>query len=159
MCDTIRNAPLHLVMWSEENSDLHKAAVDGDVDKLSDLVYVGDANTLNNFGCTPLHHACMYGHVDITRLLLSVFARTDIEDDYRRTPVMMAEYSGNFEVAPYLHYQLPVGLSNVEDDASISSISTRVSESNHNVVSHITRFSTPQLSPPKQNRSNKAKVV
>jgi ankyrin repeat protein len=40
---------------------------------------------------TALHVACMYGHVEATRLLLSVFARTDITDNDRDTPVMLAQ--------------------------------------------------------------------
>jgi ankyrin repeat protein len=49
-----------------------------------------------------LHWACAYGHVDIVRMLLAVFASTDVTDDNRRTPAMWAEALGHTEVLPYL---------------------------------------------------------
>jgi ankyrin repeat protein len=45
-------------------------------------------------GSTALHAACFNGHVEATRLLLSVFARTDITDNDRRTPAMLAQFCG-----------------------------------------------------------------
>jgi ankyrin repeat protein len=67
--------------------------VEGDVDAMSDLLYTCDVDLQASNGYTALHIACAHGHVEATRLLLSVFARTDITDNNRRTPAMLAQQS------------------------------------------------------------------
>jgi ankyrin repeat protein len=62
--------------------------MDGDSDTAVDVLDVSDVNLQVDSGYTALHWACMYGHVDIVRILLSKFASTDITDDNRRTPAM-----------------------------------------------------------------------
>jgi ankyrin repeat protein len=59
---------------------------------MSDLLYTSDVDLQDSLEwTTALHAACMHGHVEATRLLLSVFARTDITDNDRRTPAMVAQ--------------------------------------------------------------------
>jgi ankyrin repeat protein len=75
-----------------------------------------------------LHIACCNGHVEATRLLLSVFARTDITDNDRRTPAMMAQLGGHTILLPYLRYTLTESRDN-------NSTSTRVTDNNTDTVS------------------------
>jgi hypothetical protein len=92
MSGRARDTALHLTCFSETDSRLYDACRAGD-----------DCSQYMNYcirlmwtyklamESTSLHVACMNGHVEATRLLLSVFARTDITDDDRRTPAMMAQ--------------------------------------------------------------------
>eukprot|EP01136_Pigoraptor_vietnamica_P034115 Opistho-1_new@97733 len=67
-------------------NDLHKAAKDGDVDKIKKLLKGGlfakkaDVSTTDDHSWTPLHYAAYEGHVDAIHLLVAhgcdVHART-----------------------------------------------------------------------------------
>jgi ankyrin repeat protein len=95
---------------------------------MSDLLYTSDVDLQVSDGMTALHVACMYGHVEATRLLLSVFARTDITDNDRRTPAMLAQQHGFTILLPYLRYTLTESRDN-------NSTSTRVTDNNTDTVS------------------------
>jgi ankyrin repeat protein len=51
------------------------------------LLYSADVDEQDASGRTPLHNACQMDDKYIVQSLLSVFARTDITDDDRRTPI------------------------------------------------------------------------
>jgi ankyrin repeat protein len=59
-------------------------------------------NTQNNFGLTPLHVACQYGNVTISRLLLAAGAIHNVIDDDGRTPAAVASLCGHSELVIYL---------------------------------------------------------
>jgi ankyrin repeat protein len=79
-------------------------------------------------GSTTLHAACARGHVEATRLLLSVFARTDITDNDRRTSAMVAQQFEFTSLLPYLRCT-------VTESRDNNSISTRVTDNNTDTVS------------------------
>jgi ankyrin repeat protein len=101
---------------------------EGDVDAMNDLLYTCDVDLQASTGMTALHAACMDGHVEATRLLLSWFVRTDITDISRRTPAMMAQQHGFTTLLPYLRCTLTESRDN-------NSTSTRVTDNNTDTVS------------------------
>jgi ankyrin repeat protein len=62
---------------------------------VSNALYDTNVDTTDLLGYTPLHVMCYNGNVDIARLLLSVFARVDIVDNDKNTPIQIANYFGN----------------------------------------------------------------
>jgi ankyrin repeat protein len=70
---------------------LYIACRAGDDNAVANLLYTSDVNLQLSDGMTALHVACMYGHVEATLLLLSVWTKIDITDNDRRTPAMLAQ--------------------------------------------------------------------
>ena len=128
MSGTTRDTALHLTCFSETDRRLYRACDDGDVNAMSDLLYTSDVDLQVSNGMTALHVACTQGHVEETRILLSVFARTDITDNGRRTPAMVAQLSGFTILLPYLRYTLTESRDN-------NCTSTRVTDNNTDTVS------------------------
>ena len=88
-----------------ENTPLHNALWDGDVDKVSALLGSGECNVncADSNGFTPLHYACKLGHLDMVRVLVSEFkADTAIQNNYGTTPLMLATLKGHIQVAQAL---------------------------------------------------------
>ncbi|RYX81147.1 ankyrin repeat domain-containing protein [bacterium] len=67
-----------------------------------------DANTKGEFGMTPLHIACSWGHPDMVIFLHQNGADLDIKDDYGRTPVSLARADYEEAKAAPNHTQ-PIG--------------------------------------------------
>lgn len=101
---------MHFIVFSEvkATSLLTDAFLDGNIDTAGNMLDVSDINIQIDSGLTALHLACMHGYVDIVRMLLSHFARTDITDDERYTPAMHAEIMGHTEVLPHLQCPMSV---------------------------------------------------
>jgi ankyrin repeat protein len=79
-----------ILFCSEVNVNLFvERMYDGNIDTAADMLDVSDVNLQVVGGLAALHAACMHGHVDIVRMLLSQFASTDITDDNRQTPAML----------------------------------------------------------------------
>lgn len=100
----------------------------GGVDAMTDLLYTCDVNQQVRDGSTASHAACMLGHVEETRLLLSVFAKTDITDGNRRTPVMLTQGFGFQILDQYLRCTLTESRDN-------DPTSTRITDNNTDTVS------------------------
>jgi hypothetical protein len=108
MSGDTRNTALHFIIGSEVDANLQLAGacMDGDIDTAADMVHVSNVNLQVTSGVAALHWACVYGHVDIVRMLLAVFASNDVTENYRRTPGIMASLWGHTEVLPYLQCTL-----------------------------------------------------
>ena len=52
--------------------------------------FASPINAADNFGMTPLHHACAEGHVDVAVLLVKLGADVDRLDKNGQTPVQCA---------------------------------------------------------------------
>jgi hypothetical protein len=86
-CTDRRNSALGLVI-SLSDPALHISCIDGNIDEVNKQLYTCDVDEqAGASGGTLLHCACEYNHVQLVNMLLSVFARTDITDDYGRTPI------------------------------------------------------------------------
>jgi len=95
--------------------DLHKAAREGDADRVRELLDAGaDVNVRNSSnavkllrGGTPLqwtslHYAAYYGHLEIAEILISRGADLDADDPYYSTPLYLAAEEGHPEVVEFL---------------------------------------------------------
>jgi hypothetical protein len=119
-----RNTALHMTCFSETDIRLYIVCSDGDVDSMSDLLYMSNVDLQDAYGKTALHAACFNEHVEATRLLLSVFARTDITDNDRRTPAMLAQFCGFTTLLPYLRCTLTESRDNNSTSTSVTDINT-----------------------------------
>ena len=94
---------------------LHKAAREGDADRVRKLLDAGaDVNGRNSSkavkllsGGTPLqwtslHYAAYYGHLEIAEILISRGADLDADDPYYSTPLYLAVEEGHPEVVEFL---------------------------------------------------------
>ena len=87
--------------------DLHKAAREGDADRVRELLDAGaDVNVRNaNKGrlqYTPLHWAARNGHLEIAEILISRGADLDAEDPDYSTPLYLAAEQGHPKVVEFL---------------------------------------------------------
>jgi hypothetical protein len=77
-----------------------------------------------------MHYACMNGHLDTVKVLLSVFADTNITDDDGRTPVALCEYWGSPELAHYIQHNHPMSVSGEDDNDSNITVSGQADHNN-----------------------------
>jgi ankyrin repeat protein len=87
--------------------DLHKAAREGDADRVRELLDAGaDVNVRNadkqRLQYTPLHWATYYGHLEIAAILISRGADLDAEDPTYSTPLYLAAEQGHPKVVEFL---------------------------------------------------------
>ena len=86
------------------NTLLHYAAKSGDLDKARKLLESGNYNInmlAGGYGYTrtTLHLACIHGHIDMVRMLISEFkADVNIRDWVRNTPLHDAARNGNEDI-------------------------------------------------------------
>ena len=81
-----------------------EAAGAGNTIIIKQLVEKGaDVNAKDYESNTPLHFACMYGHVEAVRLLIDLGAKPDIQaSGLGRTPMKIAETNGHIEIVQIL---------------------------------------------------------
>jgi ankyrin repeat protein len=87
--------------------DLHKAAREGDADRVRELLDAGaDVNVRNTdkqrLQYTPLHWAAYYGHLEIAEILISRGADLDAVDPDYSTPLYLAAEEGHPKVVEFL---------------------------------------------------------
>ncbi|XP_045527823.1 ankyrin repeat and sterile alpha motif domain-containing protein 1B-like isoform X2 [Pieris brassicae] len=75
-------------------------------------------NVQDDNGYTPLHHACLRGHKEIVRLLLSVDASPCVVDKKGATPLHLAAWKGDVDIVAMLlnHNNPPVNVNHVTLD-------------------------------------------
>ncbi|XP_059061137.1 uncharacterized protein LOC131854026 [Achroia grisella] len=75
-------------------------------------------NVKDDNGYTPLHHACLHGHKEIVRLLLSVDASPCVVDKKGATPLHLAAFKGDSDVVAMLlaHNNPPVNVDQLTSD-------------------------------------------
>jgi ankyrin repeat protein len=80
----------------ELNNELHQAALDGDIQKINELLDKGavvDARSCSDQ--TPLMYASLNGHKQVVKLLIQKGAEVNAADDEGATPLMYASHHGN----------------------------------------------------------------
>ena len=88
-----------------EREQLHFAAQDGDVERVTRLLKDGyQPNVFDDLGKTPLHYAAEGGHLDVLRLLLASGADVNAHDErvIGNTPLREVASNCCFEVAKIL---------------------------------------------------------
>jgi ankyrin repeat protein len=123
------NTALHEVIWHTQMTPLHWSCYNCDAAAVADVVYKSDVNMQDGAGRTAIHHACMNEHLDLVKVLLSVFADTNITNDFGKTPVALCEYYGSPELADYIQNN---HLMHVSDDAGNNSSVTVSGQVDHN---------------------------
>ncbi|XP_063832128.1 ankyrin repeat and SAM domain-containing protein 1A-like [Ostrinia nubilalis] len=75
-------------------------------------------NVQDDNGYTPLHHACLNGHKEIVRMLLSVDASPCIADKRGATPLHLAAWKGESNIVAMLlaHKNPPVNVDQLTQD-------------------------------------------
>jgi hypothetical protein len=98
------NTTLHEVIWSTQETPLHKSCIRYDIATVVEEVYKSDVNMQDSDGMNAMHNACVCGHLDIVKVLLSVFADININNDFGNTPVAVCKYWDNPELAGYIQH-------------------------------------------------------
>ena len=90
---------------TEDFSQLCIASKYSEVDKISIILERGkcNVNCIGYDGWAPLHWACIKGHVDVVRVLVSKFkADVTIQSPYGNTPLMLARAVASTPASPVL---------------------------------------------------------
>ena len=85
--------------------ELHFAALEGDVEKVSQLLNEGyQPDPFDGLGSTPLHYAAKRGHLDVMRLLLAAGADVNAHDESVSGNTALGDVAAScsFEVANML---------------------------------------------------------
>ena len=106
------NTALHYTISCSQGNGrtlLHKACIENDVDKVRQLLWYEttkargyEINVQDNYGYTPLHYACFFGHNNIVVLLMQAEADATITHDLQKTPAQVAELRGRSELLKLL---------------------------------------------------------
>jgi hypothetical protein len=101
LCGRCMDSALHFTIWytgPKWDKTFHSACARSDKKRLGSLLYSVYVDQQDVNGFAPLHLACLNDDKYIVESLLSVFARTDITDDGRRTPIDRAKRYKNTNV-------------------------------------------------------------
>nr|XP_023012760.1 GA-binding protein subunit beta-1-like [Leptinotarsa decemlineata]XP_023012761.1 GA-binding protein subunit beta-1-like [Leptinotarsa decemlineata] len=90
------------VSVNELGKQLLKAALDGDVDQVKNLLTKGAPFTADWLGTSPLHLAAQNNHLEITEILLRAGISKDARTKVDRTPLHMAAYEGHLQIVDAL---------------------------------------------------------
>lgn len=85
-------------------TDLIQAARTGDLDETIRLVSTGaDVNEIGpQYNLTPLHLACLHGHLEVAQFLLDNGANPDAQDNWQCTPLHNAAGAGHEQIVKEL---------------------------------------------------------
>jgi hypothetical protein len=124
------NTALHEVIWYRQWTPLQVLCDRGDTAAVVDVVYKCDVNIQDRDGCTAMHYACEIGHLDTVKVLLSVFAGTNITNDDRVTPTALCEYYDCPGLAHYIQHKHPMSVSGDDDVSSNATVSGQFDHNN-----------------------------
>jgi len=99
-----KGADVNIVGGRYARTALMEAAGAGNCVIIKQLAQKGaDINTKDYESNTPLHFACMYGHIEAVRLLIEMDAKPDVQaSGLGRTPMKIAETNGHMEIVQIL---------------------------------------------------------
>jgi hypothetical protein len=83
-------------------SDLHDAAIQGDIENVQDWLQEGaHPNVKDRSGSTPLHYAAKYGHANIVRLLIEYGADNSIANLHGDLARDLAQHNGSLDLSVF----------------------------------------------------------
>jgi ankyrin repeat protein len=91
-----------------------------------------------------MHCACVNGHLDTVKVLLSVFADTNITNDEGDTPIATCEYWGSPELAHYIQHNHPMYVSDDGDDHN-GTVTNKTDNSPHTTHKRLTIKCVPRM--------------
>jgi len=99
-----KGADVEFIGERHQRTALMEAAGAGNCVIIKQLAQKGaDINAKDYESNTPLHFACMYGHVEAVRLLIELGAKPDVQaSGLGRTPMKIAETNGHLEIVQML---------------------------------------------------------
>ena len=99
-----KGADVEFIGERHARTALMEAAGAGNCVIIKQLAQKGaDINAKDYESNTPLHFACMYGHVEAVRLLIELGAKPDVQaSGLGRTPMKIAETNGHLEIVQML---------------------------------------------------------
>ena len=59
-------------------------------------------NPQNKLGTTPLHYACLNGHIEVCRLMVGMLEDKNPQNMFGDTPLHQAAKAGHFEICKYV---------------------------------------------------------
>jgi hypothetical protein len=124
------NTALHEIIWYTPSIPLHDSCFNGDTAAVVEMVYESDVNLQDFNGNTAMHNAGMKGHFDIVKVLLSVFADTNITDDNGDTPADICDLNDNPDLADYIEDNNLMNMSG-NDDSDNAAVAD---QTNHNTT-------------------------
>jgi ankyrin repeat protein len=130
------NTALHEIIWHTQQTPLHVSSYGCDTAAVVNVVYESDVNIQDSDGRTPIHHACVNGHLDTVKVLLSVFADTNTTNDYGNDPVAVCEHYGSPELAHYIQHNHVMCVSRDGGNSSNTTVSGQVDHNNTDTKSH-----------------------
>jgi len=90
-------------MERRERSQLHLAAMEGDLEEIEKLVENGaDVNAKKHNGDTPLHLAAIYGYLEVVKYLVKKKADVNAKGNCGDTPLHFAAMNGHLNVVKFL---------------------------------------------------------
>jgi 7,8-dihydropterin-6-yl-methyl-4-(beta-D-ribofuranosyl)aminobenzene 5'-phosphate synthase len=94
----------HLSMIPCKGADIHKAAMDGNMEEVKALIAENPdlTDVKDEQGLTPLFYAVIRGHKDVVELLLDRGADVNIQDNIGYSPLYVAAFRGNKEMLQFL---------------------------------------------------------
>ncbi|XP_056630096.1 GA-binding protein subunit beta-1 [Diorhabda sublineata] len=127
----------HSVPVNELGKQLLKAASDGSVEKVKQLLTKGAPFTADWLGTSPLHLSAQNNHFEITEILLRAGISKDARTKVDRTPLHMACYEGHINIVEIL---LEHGADiNCRDLLDMTPLHWAVQNSHIDVVAHLLR--------------------
>jgi ankyrin repeat protein len=97
------NPELLGILHAADGTDLHDAAKDGDLGRITSLLDGGRSiEGRDRLDHTPLHKAAKAGHAEAVRLLLDRGANPSAESMFRITPLLLAVNKGHIDIAQVL---------------------------------------------------------
>jgi ankyrin repeat protein len=99
-----KGADVGFIGERHQRTALMEAAGSGNCVIIKQLAQKGaDVNAKDYESNTPLHFACMYGHVEAVRLLIDLGSKPDVQaSGLGRTPMKIAETNGHIEIVQLL---------------------------------------------------------
>jgi Zn-dependent protease with chaperone function len=89
--------------YEDDYSPLMQASMDGDVERVSELLSAGeDPNEINEYGESPLLIAVVNENAEILQVLLENGSNPNIQDEFGWTPLMSAVMTGDLEMGEIL---------------------------------------------------------
>ncbi|XP_072378872.1 uncharacterized protein Atac3 isoform X1 [Diabrotica undecimpunctata] len=125
----------HSLPVNELGKQLLKAAGEGNIDRVKQLLTKGAPFTADWLGTSPLHLSAQNNHLEITEILLRAGISKDARTKVDRTPLHMAAYEGHVDIiAALVTHGADI---NCRDLLGMTPLHWAVQNGHHEAVAHL----------------------